>query len=130
MLKCVYLVKKTEFKKLHLAHVTKDNTKLLDIVKIVTINVLAVPEPLLTVAVVLQEEKPNQFVTVLSVTMKKKETQNVQFVDIDVIPVLQKTSVPNVQKTLSEPISQIVDVLMDIMMMVLPLYVYLVDGNV
>lgn len=77
MLKCVYLVKKTESKKLHLAHVTKDNTKLLDIVKIVTINVLAVPELLLTVAVVLQEEKPNQFVTVLSVTSKKKETQNV-----------------------------------------------------
>jgi hypothetical protein len=51
-------------------------------------------------------------------------------VDTDVIPVLQKTSVPNVQKTLSEPISQIVDVLMDIMMMVLTLYVYLVDGNV
>lgn len=50
--------------------------------------------------------------------------------DIDVIPVLLKTSVPNVQKTLSEPLSQIVDVLMDIMMMVLTLYVYLVDGNV
>ena len=50
--------------------------------------------------------------------------------DIDVIPVLLNTSVPNVQKTLSEPLSQIVDVLMDIMMMVLTLYVYLVDGNV
>lgn len=50
--------------------------------------------------------------------------------DIDVIPVLLNTSVPNVQKTLSEPFSQIVDVLLDIMMMVLTLYVYLVDGNV
>lgn len=77
ILKTVLNVKKTESKILHNAHVSKDNTKSLDSVKIVTINVLAVPEPLLTVAVVLQEEKPNQFVTVLSVTSKKKETQNV-----------------------------------------------------
>jgi hypothetical protein len=51
-------------------------------------------------------------------------------VDINVSLVILNSTVPDVQKTLSELLFQIVIVLMDIMMMVLINSVYLVVGNV
>lgn len=74
-LKTVSPVQLSELTMSHLVHVLKDNSKLLDGVKIVTINVNLVPPLLPFVTSVLISENKNQSVTVQKDIGNKKTTQ-------------------------------------------------------
>jgi hypothetical protein len=93
-------------------------------------NVSLVPYLLLTVIIVLSEEKPLQIVYVQMVNTKMLTTF-VNLVLTNVLPVLLKQSVSPVEKTLTEMHQLTVSVLMDIMIIIkLMVFVHLVTLNV